>query len=481
MPRRLRLRSRRVLISGLVLAVALAGGLYAFMKHRGRNQGVTVQTEEVRRGEVVEVVAATGRVQPQTEVKISANVSGRIEKLGVKDGDRVVIGQMLVEIDPTRYAALVRETEAGLRSARADARLGAANLEQAQREFDRRRQMHTQGLGSAGDLESAETNLKVAEARRDAANEAVSRAEALLAQTRDDHAKTTILAPKEGIVTQLNVEVGEVVLGTTQNVGTTLMTIADLSRMEVLAEIDESEVVKVALNDSARIELDALTGQSFSGTVSEIANSATTRGRGSAEESTHFEVKVALHGDVTALRPGMTATLDVMTERRADVINLPIQCVTLRPKPESNVAEGKGGEKRGQKDGRHEEGGGGRGGPREAMAEPAAPGGGAPSGGGHTASNLREVVYVVRDGVAREVPVETGISSPTHIEIRSGEIKEGDEIVSGSYRILARELGEGDRVLVDNESLRRGGGGNGGGDGDGGDDRAESGGERNDG
>ena len=480
MPRRIRLRSRRALITGLVLVVALAGGLFAFMKHRGRNQGVTVQTEEVRRGEVVEVVAATGRVQPQTEVKISANVSGRIEQLGVKDGDRVKIGQMLVEIDPTRYAALVLETEAGLRSARAEARLAAANLEQAKREFDRRRQMHTQGLGSSGDLENAETNLKVAEARRDAANEAVSRAEALLAQTRDDRAKTTILAPKEGIVTQLNVEVGEVVLGTAQNVGTTLMTIADLSQMEVLAEIDESEVVKVALGDSARIELDALTGKSFSGTVSEIANSATTRGRGSAEESTHFEVKVALLGDVSPLRPGMTATLDVMTERRTDVINLPIQCVTLRPKPGTEVAEGKGDKKGGgQKDGRRHGGGGG--GPREAMAEPAAAGGAA--GGGHTASNLREVVYIVRDGVAREVPVETGISSPTHIEIRNGEIHAGDEVVSGSYRILARELAEGDRVTVDNESLRRGGGPGGGGGGGNGDDgeRAESSGERNDG
>jgi HlyD family secretion protein len=482
MPRRLRLRSRRAQLSALVLVLALAGGVFAFLKYRGRDQGVTVQTEEVRRGEVVEMVAATGRVQPQTEVKISANVSGRIEKLGVKDGDRVEIGQMLVEIDPTRYAALVSESEAGLRSARAEARLAAAHLEQAQRDYDRRRQVHAQGLGSAGDLENAETNLKVAAAQRDAANEAVSRAEALLVQTRDDRAKTTILAPKEGIVTQLNVEVGEVVLGTTQNVGTTLMTIADLSRMEVLAEIDESEVVKVSLGDSARIELDALTGRSFSGSVSEIANSATTRGRGSAEESTHFEVKVALHGDVAALRPGMTATLDVMTERRDQVINLPIQCVTLRPKPGTDVAAGKGDKKGGQKDGRRhggDEGGGG--GPRQAMADPA-PAGGTPGGGGHTASNLREVVYIVRDGVAREVPVETGISSPTHIEILNGEIREGDEVVSGSYRILARELAEGDRVIVDNESLRRGGGGNGGGGGEGdGGERAENDGERGDG
>jgi HlyD family secretion protein len=450
MPRRFRLRSRRTGVLA-VLLLALAAGGFAFYRHRHRDQATAVQTDEVRRGEVVELVAATGRVQPQTEVKISANVSGRIDVLGVKEGDRVEAEQVLAEIDPTRYAALVLESEAGLRSTRAEARLGAANLEQAKRDFDRRRQMNSQGLGSAGDLENAETSLKVAEARRDAALEAVSRAEALLVQARDDRSKTTLRAPKAGIVTQLNVEVGEVVLGTAQNVGTTLMTVADLNRMEVLSEIDESEVVKVALGDSARIELDALAGKGYSGTISEIANSATTRGRGTAEEETHFEVKVAISGDVSALRPGMTATLDVMTERRDKVLHLPIQCVTMRPKPdaEGGPAAGGGGKPAERREG-HEGGG-----PREAMADPApAP---APRGGGGMASNLREVVYVVRDGVAHEIPVETGISSPTHIEIVGGELKEGDEIVSGNYRVLARELADGDRVKVDNESLKRSG------------------------
>jgi HlyD family secretion protein len=453
MPRRFRLRSRRTIFLGSLALLLIAGGL-AYLRHRNRDQSTAVQTDEVHRGEVVELVAATGRVQPQTEVKISANVSGRIDHLGVKEGDRTEAGQVLVEIDPTRYAALVQEAEAALRSSRAESRLATANLEQAKREFDRKRQMSTQGLGSTGDLENAETSLKVAEARRDAAQEAVSRAEAFLVQARDDRSKTTILAPKAGIVTQLNVEVGEVVLGTTQNVGTTLMTIADLNRMEVLSEIDESEVVKVALGDSAKIELDALAGKSFSGVISEIANSATTRGRGTAEEATHFEVKVAFVGDVAALRPGMSATLDIMTERRNSVLNLPIQCVTMRPKPESEggpAVAGKGDHK-GKKE-KH-----GEGGPREAMADPApAPAG----GGGSMASNLREVVYVVRDGVAHEVPVKTGISSPTQIEILSGELKEGDEVVSGNYRVLARELADGDRVKVDNESVRRSGNGGG--------------------
>jgi len=455
MPRRFRLRSRRTIFLGSLALLLIAGG-FAYFRHRNRDQSTAVQTDEVHRGEVVELVAATGRVQPQIEVKISANVSGRIDHLGVKEGDRTEAGQVLVEIDPTRYAAQVQEAEAALRSSRAESRLATANLEQAKREYERKRQMSTQGLGSTGDLENSETSLKVAEARRDAAQEAVSRAEAFLVQARDDRSKTTILAPKAGIVTQLNVEVGEVVLGTTQNVGTMLMTIADLNRMEVLSEIDESEVVKVALGDSAKIELDALQGQSFSGVISEIANSATTRGRGTAEEATHFEVKVAFVGDVTALRPGMTATLDIMTERRDGVLNLPIQCVTMRPKPESEggpaVAD-KGGKGHKVKVEKHREGG-----PREAMADPApAPRG----GGGSMASNLREVVYVVRNGVAHEIPVKTGISSPTQIEILAGEIKEGDEVVSGNYRVLARELADGDRVKVDNESVRRSGSGGG--------------------
>ena len=455
MPRRFRLRSRRAIVLGTLLLALIAGG-FAYFRHRNRDQSTAVQTDEVHRGEVVELVAATGRVQPQSEVKISANVSGRIDRLPVKEGDRIEVGQVLVEIDPTRYAAQVQEAEAALRSSRAESRLATANLDQAKREYDRKRQMTTQGLGSTGDLENAETSLKVAEARRDAAAEAVSRAEAFLVQARDDRSKTTILAPKSGIITQLNVEVGEVVLGTAQNVGTMLMTLADLNAMEVLSEIDESEVVKVALGDSAKIELDALPGKDFTGLISEIANSATTRGRGTAEEATHFEVKVAFVGDVSALRPGMSATLDVMTERRAGVLNLPIQCVTMRPKPETEggpaVADkgGKGQKGHKVKVEKHREGG-----PREAMADPAP----APRGGGGMASNLREVVYVVRDGVAHEIPVKTGISSPTQIEILEGEIKEGDEVVSGNYRVLARELADGDKVKVDNESVRRSGGG----------------------
>lgn len=439
MARLARLRSRRFVLLSVIVIVAIAATLSLILRQKGGNKTV-VQTEVAARGEVVELVAATGRVQPQSEVKISANVSGLIDRVEVKEGDRVREGQVLVEIDPTRYAAIVLEAEAGLRSARAESRLASANLEQSQREHSRKLEMHAKGLLSDGDLESAETALTVAGARRDAAEEAVNRAEAFLAQARDERSKTTILAPKDGIVTRLGVEVGEVVLGTAQNVGTTLMTVADLNQMEVLAQIDESEVVKVSPGDSARITLDALPGRLYSGLVSEIANSATTRGQGTAEEATHFEVKVALLGDVAALRPGMSATLDIVTERRQGVLNLPIQCVTLRA-----LEEGDDGAPAADRAGASDA----QAGTRERDAVP---------GAARGASNLRDVVYVVRDGVAHEVAVETGISSPTHIEILKGEIAAGDEVVSGSYRVLARELGDLDRVKVDNESLRRGSG-----------------------
>jgi HlyD family secretion protein len=445
MPRRP--RSRRRLIILIALPLLIVGlGVAGWVRHSNQGDAVAVQTEEVARGEVVEMVAATGRVQPQSEVKISANVSGRIERLGVKEGDPIEPGQFLVEIDPTRYRALVRESEAGLRSARAEERLAAANLEQSVRDHERLERVRAQGLSSAGELESAETARRVAEARLDAAREAVNRAEALLAQARDDLSKTTINAPIGGVITRLNVEAGEVVLGTNQNVGTTIMTLADLAQMEVLTEIDESEVVKVALGDSATIELDALPDRPFRGRVSEIANSAITRGRGTAEEATHFEVKVAFTGDVDELRPGMSATVDLFTDRSADALNLPIQCVTLRSRPEEEE--------------------------EEVVEEDGAAPGAAASGhhdtpgrhrnGSAIASNLREVVFVVRDGVAHEVPVETGISSPTQIEILAAELQEGDEVVAGSYRVLSRDLEDGDQVRIDNESLRRGRGGHGG-------------------
>jgi HlyD family secretion protein len=300
--------------------------------------------------------------------------------------------------------------------------------------------MRAQGLSSAGEFESAETDRRVAEARLDAAREAVHRAEALLERARDDLSKTTITAPIGGVVTRLNVEAGEMVLGTAQNVGTTIMTLADLAQMEVLTEIDESEVIKVALGDSAAIELDALPGMALSGKVSEIANSAVTRGRGTAEEATHFEVKIALLGDVSELRPGMSASVDLFTDRHGDALHLPIQCVTLRSRPEPAPELEASAET---------EGGGG-----EAMAAEEPP---PVANGSAAASNLCEVVFVVREGVAEEIAVETGISSPTHIEILAGELTEGDEVVSGSYRVLSRELEDGARVRIDNESIRRAG------------------------
>ncbi len=441
-------RKRRVVL-GIVLLLAVLGALTGLLSRRNGGDRVNVQTEKVSRGDVVELVAATGRVQPQTEVKISANVSGRVENVGVIEGQEVEVGQLLVEIDPTRYRALVLEAEAGLRSSKAEARLAAASLEQARRDCDRLRSLHQEGLTSAGDLESAETDLEVADARREAADEAVHRAEAYLTQTRDDLSKTTITAPKGGIVTRLNVEVGEVVLGTAQNAGTILMTIADLNRMEVLAEIDESEVVKVSLGDSADIELDAMEQRVFSGIVSEIANSATTRGRGTAEEATHFEVKVALLGDVSGLRPGMTATLDVATEKRLGALHVPIQCVTLRSRTEDPEARRLPARRPGPREARADT--------PEAREATEVSSAASRSGPG----NLREVVFLIRDGIAHEIPVETGISSPTAIELTGGSVAEGDEIVSGSYRALARDLTDGHRVRVDNSTLRRGGrGGN---------------------
>ncbi len=454
-----RFGSRRALIIlGAVLIVAVGAGVMIARSRHGK--ATVVQTEEVRRGVVEEMVAATGRVQPQSEVKISANVSGRIERLPVAEGDSVLAGQLLVEIDRTRYRALVSESQAGLRSARADLRLETANLEQATREHDRRKRMNEQGLASAGDLEAAETALKVSAARRDAAREAVQRAEALLIQSNDDLSKTTILAPMNGIITRVNVEVGEMVLGTSQNVGTTIMTLADLGQMEVLAEVDESEVVKLSLGDSTSIEVDAVPGRIFSGTVSEIANSATTRGRGTAEETTHFEVKVAFRGDVSALRPGMSATVDILSDRRDDVLHLPIQCVTLRAKPgEGDDLAGPSKGKKGKGKGKHKGGGGEEG--DEARADEGPPRAGEQPWEEERrrereiASNLREVVFVVRNGAVHEVPVETGISSATEIEIRGGGLREGDEVVAGSYRVLSRDLEDGDRIKVDNESVRR--------------------------
>jgi len=422
---------------------------------RSSEKSVTVQAEKVRTGTIASTVSAAGKIQPETEVDISANVSGKIVRLGIKEGDAVERGQFLVQLDRNRYQALVDQAQAQLASAQ-------ARLVEAEAEYRRVKQLYDASLASEADLEAIEARKDVEEANYKAS-------QAYLEKAQDDLSKTTITAPMSGTVSQLNSEAGEVVLGTEQFSGTVIMTIADLSRMEAEADVDETDIIDVDLGQSASIEVDALPDSVLQGEVTEIASSAYTLGRGTQEEVTNFKVKVAILDRVTSLRPGMSATVDIETASHQDVLYVPIQSVVMRA-PESDQEEDQEEEteaaepsdEKAQKTASEE----GSKGSQETAAESAGSGedteetGTASEQGQSSAEQdetpsdqgreeeLIEVVFVVRDDVAVMVPVETGISSDTDTEIVSG-LEPDELVVTGSYRAL-RDLRDGQKVDVKN-------------------------------
>lgn len=445
-------RRRKIVLGAGIGVVVLA---VVGMNLRGRREKpVEVETAKVTRGPVIEKVFASGKIQPDVQVKITPNVSGRIDQLAVKEGQWVEKGQFLAQLDRTRYEAAVEQGRAAVSASEAQARLAQAQLEKAERDLERIRGIEAKGLTSAEAVDAATTEVKVARSSLEARLQDVAQARAMLRQGEDDLSKTRITSPMSGIVSQLNSEAGEVVLGTSQFEGTHIMTIADLGRMEVEVEVDENDIVNLALGDTADIEVDAMPDTTFKGTVSEIANTAVTRGRGTQEEITHFAVKIAFLDAVQSLRPGMSANVDIMTDRRESVVQIPIAAVTMREPAEPG---GKGG-----KSGRDKEAEGGH---AVAVAAEGDAGEEPSAGGGSGKPKMIEVVFVVKDGKVEQRAVETGISGETNMEIVGG-IEDGEEIVVGNYRVLSRDLKDG--AAVKKAKAGKKGGGKRGGDGHGG-------------
>jgi HlyD family secretion protein len=434
---------KKKLIIGLAVALVVVV-IIIFNLVRSSEKALEVQAEEVKKGTITSTVSAAGRVQPETEVDISANVSGKIVRLGVKEGDRVQQGQFLVQLDRNRYQALVDQAQAQLTSAQ-------ARLVEAEAEYRRAKQLYDANLASEADLEATQARRDVEKANHDATS-------AYLEKTRDDLSKTTIHAPMAGTVSQLNSEEGEVVLGTEQFSGTVIMTIADLSRMEVETDVDETDIVDVAMGQAVKIEVDALPDTVLEGQVTEIASTAYTLGRGTQEEVTNFRVKIAVLDKISTLRPGMSATVDVETASHEDVLYLPIQCVVLRsPKPpedeeqsdEAADEQGPAAEDEEQKlDGDEEVA------EVDTVAdETSAETSEEQADGDDEDEELIDVVFVIQDDVAKMVPVKVGISSDTDMEILSG--LEGEElVVTGSYRAL-RDLRDGQKVKVEEPAEKK--------------------------
>lgn len=393
-------KKKKILIIAGVAVILIAFILANLMKGKGGH--IEVQVAEVERGDITQVVSGSGKIKPEVEVKISANVSAEIIGLHVKEGDDVQKGDLLVELDSKRYKASFERAKSTLKSAH-------ASLKKARSEYRRVQDLFEQNLISMAEKESSEASLLLAESN-------VEQASASVDQAKDDLSKARIYSPINGTVTRLNKELGEIALGSTFQADV-IMTVADLSRMEVLSEIDENDVVLVGIGDTTIIEVDAIPDTTFTGVVSEIAHSATTRGLGTQEEVTNFEVRIAVLDVVKKLRPGMSCTVDIETETNENVLYVPIQSVTVKMPREFKDTEAEGVKDSLKTDVKDEE------------------------------EELQEVVFVIEGENADIKPVETGISDDTNIEIKSG-LEEGMQVVSGSYRAISKTLKDGSLVKI---------------------------------
>jgi HlyD family secretion protein len=410
------MKRKRVLIAaGVVLLVALVGGMVA-MNSRGK-KAPEVQTSKVVRQKIVQKVNATGKIQPKTKVDISADVSAKIIKLPVVEGQWVNKGALLVALDRERYSAAVENAEAGVSSAQANAALVSENMNRTKHDYERSKQLVATNLESQAAFEAKQAEYQVEVSRHKSALDQVSQARAALKQARDDLSKTTIYAPMAGQISALNKEQGEIALGS-QFQKDVILTVADLTAMEAQVKVDENDIMSIALGQPAEIEVDALPGQTLHGTVSEIGSSAIASGSGTTDQKTEFEIKVAITNPPPTLRPGMTASANIITKTNATALSVPLQSVAARSVDQLAMK----GEKRKEAEKRYK--------------------------ADH--DGFVEVVFCVEKGKAVAKQVKTGIQGDDLIEILDG-LKEGDEIVTGSYRAISKDLDNGALVTINNK------------------------------
>jgi HlyD family secretion protein len=288
-----------------------------------------VQTGKVDRQKIVQKVSATGKIQPKTQVKISADVSAKIIKLAVVEGQYVQKGALLVELDRERYLAAVESAEATVSSAEANATLVGKNMEQAQREFARSKELLATGLESQSAFDAKQADYQVEVSRHKSALDNVQQAKAALKQARVDLSKTIIYSPMAGTISELNKEQGEIALGS-QFQSDVIMIVADLREMEAQVNVDENDIASIAVGQKADIDVDAMSGQALHGVVYEVSNSANSSGAGTTEQKTEFEIKISITEPPKSLRPGMTATADIITKTNDNALSVPLQSVAVR-------------------------------------------------------------------------------------------------------------------------------------------------------
>ncbi|MFM1810036.1 MAG: hypothetical protein RLZZ382_1261 [Bacteroidota bacterium] len=439
-----------MIIGGAV--VLIFGGLFLAKKMEwiGKVEPTEVEFAKASRSTIIEKVSASGKIQPEVEVKLSPDVSGEIVSLNVAEGDSVVAGQELLKIRPDNYVSLLARAEAQMNATKANMEQSKAVLAQSEArlskakiDYDRNAKLHKDKVISDADFDQfvsaytvAKQDLEAAKANVNAANYNVKSSQATLKEAKTNLTKTTIYAPQSGIISKLNVELGERVVGTSQMAGTEMLRIANLNKMEVRVNVNENDITRVSIGDTVLIDVDAFSSseRKFKGVVYEIASSANSSGTASAisnDAVTEFEVKIRVlrssYADLIKgklsypLKPGMTASVEILTNRKDNTLTVPLSSVTTREI--GAVAEGE----------KKEEDGTNSTNANDALEAK------------KRKENTKEVVFVMEKGKAKMIQVKTGISDFENIEIVSG-LKDGQEIIAGPYATVAKKLKEGDLV-----------------------------------
>src|SRR5437870_1565371 len=405
-----------------------------------REKPIPVTTEKAARKTMLQIVSATGKVQPETEVKISPEVAGEIIDLPVEDGKGVNKGDLLVRIKPDSYKALLEQQEAAISTAKATNLQQKATMLKTEQDIKRAEDMYAKKTISVQEYNAAQAAYDVAKNTYESSLHEIERAQAGSSQARDQLSKTTVYSPIDGTVTILNSKLGERIVATGQFAGTEVMRVADLGHMEARVDVNENDVVNVKVGDKASVKIDAYGDRKFHGTVYQIANTGKTTGAGTQEEVTNFEVKIRIDDHDVTLKPGLSCTADIETNMVKDVVAVPMQAVTIRT-GDSNLSPEEI-EKKKQKIAQRDKGDNSAELVNERQEK-------ATQKEEH--EKLAKVVFLKKGSKAQSIKVTTGIADDTYMEIKSG-VQPGDEVISGSYSAISRKLKEGAKVTYDKEA-----------------------------
>ncbi len=432
-------KSRTVwyVVIGVVLVVLLA--VAAAIKNKSNAPATAVTTDKAETRTITQLVSATGKIQPEKEVKISPEVAGEIIALPLREDNPVKKGDLLVKIKPDYYVYQLEQSQAALASARAAKLEAHSKLLKAEADFHRNEDLFNRKLISDSDFATAKSDFEIAKANDDDMAAQIQRSEGLVKQAQDYLDKCTIFSPIDGTVTARTSEEGERVVAQGQFTGTEVMRVADLTNMEVRANVNENDVVNVKIGDTAQIAIDAYPNRKFKGVVTQIAATAKTQGANTQEEVTNFEVRVRVVDPGVSLRPGMSSNVDIETATVKDVVAVPIQAVTVRSRGENKtIDELKTDRETKVTESKGDNGAAAVSAKQQREAERA------------DRERLQRIVFLVEGDHVKQLPVETGIADTAYMEIKSG-LKAGDTVVSGSFSAVTRVLKDGMKIRVEKQ------------------------------